>query len=101
MARKLVTLTKRTLDLIDKKICSYLKISQQHTKPMKVNFDGQDVFVTSVESYKRHIYSVKLPEFCTNLTSINDRKKLGIAVGKSLANNLTISYETPEVTRTR
>lgn len=87
------------LEKIDRKVCSYLQLNAQYEKPCTVEFDGSNLFVISLESYKRHVHKVKWSMFNLDQTTQEDKKKLGIATGKSLAKHLTISFDPPKVHR--
>lgn len=87
---------RKLLRSIDSLICKYLGFDKQDIIPQTLKKIGKKIVLTNTESFKRHLYSQKLDDFfSSNLNSLSNttKQKLGISVGKALANDLVISFE--------
>lgn len=84
------------LGSIDALICSYLGINSNETTPCQIKNTGGILSITNTEPFKRHIQVQKVDDFLNDgfdkLSNANKRK-LGLAIGKSIAKNLVISFE--------
>lgn len=90
------------LAYIDNKICSYLGIHQQDINPDSIKKIGNNLILRNTESFKRHLYNERLDQFLDsqlNNLSTPDQRKLGISLGKAIANNLIVSFDTPLIRR--
>jgi len=78
---------------IDSFLCRYFGLDKIEFIPHSVSRKGKQIFILNSESYKRHIHQTPFQE--VNLKAINEenKKKLGMAIGKSIANNLIISFD--------
>lgn len=81
---------------IDKLLCNYLGLDREKVKPNSIKIKNNQFIITSTIPFKRHSFQEYWNEFYT--TSFkqlydHDRQKLGLAAGKILAKNLTISFE--------
>lgn len=84
------------LKKLDKIFCAYIGLDNQAVTPNSVKIHGNKLTVTSTESYKRHFHASKWDTFSSaTLTQLDEPKKknLGVAMGKAIAKNLTISFE--------
>lgn len=91
---------KNLLLRLDKALCSYFGLTIHYTKLDKVTLVKNKIVVSNHESHKRHVYQENWQDFskCTIKTiSEDDKSKLGIALGKTLADNLVISFEKSKV----
>lgn len=80
----------------DSLICKYLGFDKQDIIPQALKKIGKRIVLTNTESFKRHLYSQKLEDFCSNsLNSLSSsaKQKLGIFAGKALANDLVVSFD--------
>lgn len=69
---------------------------EQVVTPNSVKILGNELIVTITESYKRHFQALKWDCFSSvTLNQLDEPKKinLGIAMGKAIAKNLTISFD--------
>lgn len=87
------SLFKNLLIKIDAVFCSYLGLSESYSKPEKVEFISNTVFITNTESNKRHVQTVPFNEMNLSEYSSEDKDKLGQAIGKSIATNLIVKFE--------
>lgn len=81
---------------IDQLLCSYLGLNRERVKLNSIKIKNNKFIITSTISFKRHSFQEYWDEFnTTSFKQLNnqDRKKLGLAAGKILAKNLSISFE--------
>lgn len=81
---------------LDKLFCTYLGFKKQVATPNSVKIFGNELIITITESYKRHFQALKWDNFSSGtLNQLDEPKKknLGIAMGKAIAKNLTISFD--------
>lgn len=81
---------------IDQLLCNYLGLNIERVKPNSIKIKNNKFTITSTIPFKRHSFQEYWNEF--NATSFRqlhnqDREKLGLATGKILAKNLSISFE--------
>ncbi|MCZ6914678.1 MAG: hypothetical protein O7C59_09605 [Rickettsia endosymbiont of Ixodes persulcatus] len=81
---------------IDKLLCNYLGLDRERVKPNSIKIKNNKFIITSTIPFKRHSFQEYWNEF--NTTSFKqlhnqDREKLGLAAGKILAKDLTISFK--------
>lgn len=81
---------------IDKLVCSYLGLDRERVKPNSIKIKNNKFIITSTIPFKRHIFQEYWHEF--NATSFKqlhsqDQEKLGLAAGKIIAKDLSISFE--------
>ncbi len=87
---------KNILKIIDYLFCHYIGIKNQKLVPCRLKINRNTLSIESRESFKRHSYTNNLYAFCTSsLNELDDKnkRKLGTAIGKSIAKNLIISFE--------
>jgi hypothetical protein len=87
---------------IDRAICAYLGLEKDETvKPESVQLNGDKLSVlATIMPFRRFIYARKWQTFAENeLKQVNkvDENKLGVAIGKTLADNLVVSFDAPEL----
>jgi phosphomevalonate kinase len=91
------------LKKIDNYICQYFGIGEQKTVPTELRVQGKNLFVSSTDSFKRHHFHNRVDVFCAanikQLDKIN-KKRLGSAIGKTLAKDLLISFEDFSIKKT-
>lgn len=88
------------LEIINDFLCKYLGLSAQEVTPVLLKSRGDKMIVISTESFKRHSYTKNVFEFISNKTEDLDKcnkAKFGSALGKSMAKNLTISFENASI----
>jgi hypothetical protein len=86
----------RFIKNVDKILCRYLGLETTEVNPSSIKLTGQQLFVTTTESYKRHCLQQNWEDFAANnfhLTTTLDKEKLGVAAGKILAKNLLVSFQ--------
>ena len=81
---------------IDELLCKYLGLDKEKVKPNSIKAKSNKFIIISTIPFKRHSFQEYWNEFHT--TSFkqlynHNRQKLGVATGKILAENLTISFE--------
>jgi hypothetical protein len=85
------------LKKIDKGICSYLGLEKSaKTSADSVSMRQNDITITTNESHKRHLLQKEWAQFAsTDLKDIDEdnKRKLGIALGKAIAQDLVISLK--------
>ncbi|MBU2712935.1 hypothetical protein [Zooshikella harenae] len=92
---------KKVIATLDQWCCKYLQLNPAQTRLESIVYDGESLIVTSHEAFKRHIYHDK---FCsTTVTSLNksEVEKLGLAIGKSIADNLVVTFDKPVVRKSK
>jgi len=85
---------------IDEKICFYLGFDREETFPTRVQLITDQIIVTNTVSYKRHLIKSPWGWFCLSglkQTNLKNRKRLGLAIGKAIAEDLVISFEPVEI----
>ena len=78
---------------IDAFFCSYLGLSRTYSRPEKVAFISDSLFITNTESNKRHLHTIPFKEMNLSEYSDEDKDKLGKAIGKSIATNLIVKFQ--------
>jgi len=87
---------RKYLKFVDNFVRKYLGLNRQNTTPSIVNYNKNKLTIISTESYKRHTHSNDINDFIScKLDNLNEsnKLKLGSALGKAIAKNLTISFE--------
>lgn len=90
------------LAYIDNIICNYLGIHQQDINPDSIKKIGNQLIVRNTESFQRYLYCEKLDRFLeTKLHHLTatDQKKLGVSMGKAIASNLIVSFDSTQIRR--
>lgn len=91
---------KKVIEKIDTFLCSFFGLKSYETRLGSVHVINNEVIVSNLESHKRLFYKENWQDF-TKATikgiSEDDKTKLGIALGKTLADNLVISFEKSKV----
>lgn len=93
-------LLKGLLKKIDQWLCNYLNIEKEYVQPNTTQIDQQKLVITHTLPFKRH--GLKLPwnQFKSasfdHLSTVN-QKKLGMAIGKSIAKGLVVSFDSLSV----
>jgi hypothetical protein len=83
---------KKLVTKIDSILCSYLGLDNFHTKPEKVELVANSLFIKNTEFCKRHLLNKRFEDMDLSEYSKEDKEKLGVAVGKSIAKNLIIKF---------
>lgn len=78
---------------IDKLLCSYLGLNKVEITPHFVSRNNKGLTILNTESFKRHAQETSLSEININMMNNENKEKLGIAIGKAIANNLIISFD--------
>lgn len=89
------------LSWCDYMVCSYLGFSSEEVKPFSVKLVNKKLFIFSTGSFRRHVIKQRWDN--SNRISLDhipnkEKEKLGFALGKVLANDLTISFQESENT---
>lgn len=90
------------LESIDRLLCGYLGIKAEKTCLNTTLMNNKTLMVTHTLSFKRHLLKESWTEFNKfSIRHVNstDREKLGLAMGKTVAKNLVISFEEPPIER--
>lgn len=90
---------KRFLLKIDYCVCRYLGIGTEQIYPSILRIRGKKLFVLSTSSYRRHLLTEDWSDFSkTSLKQANPDhiEILGVAVGKAIAKNLIVSFDTTQ-----
>lgn len=83
------------LDVIDAFICGCIGLDSEESKPNRISQVNGRLLISNTEPYKRHLYVQKVEDFLrTDLERLSNENKgmLGVAMGRSMAKNLTISF---------
>lgn len=92
----LTTLIKK----LDNSICQYLGIPKEKMRLHSFSVKNNSLIVTCAIPFKRHVFkeswnNLYFKELTKSQSKIND--KIGLAVGKTIAKGLVISFEEVEV----
>lgn len=85
----------KMLEIIDAFICEWIGLDSDESRLNKITHISGGLLVSNTEPYKRHLHAQKMEDFLEggfNKLSIENKAKLGLAVGKSMAKNLTILF---------
>ncbi len=89
----LLTMLAKKLDSL---FCVYLGINNEKIRPQSLCMKNNYLIVTSALPYKRHIFKEPWNDFNNNdlkKSNVIINEKIGLAVGKSIAKGLVISFE--------
>lgn len=87
---------KKILETIDNYLCKYIGLEKEEEQLDSLLKRGNHIFLCITESFKRYVRQDRLDNFLSSdLEEINQvtREKLGISMGKVLAKNLVVSFE--------
>jgi hypothetical protein len=87
------------LIIIDKLLCGYFGFNNTETTPHFVKRKGKKLVILTTESFKRHTQEMPISMIIANTINKQNRDKLGMAVGKAIAENLTISFDVIKIKR--
>lgn len=86
---------------LDSLFCLYLGITKEKIRPHSLCMKNNCLLVTSALPYKRHIFKEGWNDFSiSDLKKTNHpqiKEKIGLALGKSIAKGLVISFEEVEI----
>jgi hypothetical protein len=85
----------RMLEMIDTFICACIGLDSDESRLNKISKVSGNLLISNTEPYKRHLHAQKIEDFLEsgfNKLSIENKAKLGLAIGKSMAKNLTILF---------
>ncbi|HHS8316169.1 TPA: hypothetical protein ACTUNV_002622 [Legionella pneumophila] len=92
---------KNILCKTDKLICFYLGINGSETeRPQSVDIRNNTIFIHENSPYHRYRVSKKsktINQLETDTYDLMTRHKIGVALGKSIATNLVISFDEVEL----
>jgi len=83
------------LKKIDSLLCDYLGIKSQQVKPLYLQINGLGVTVSSLDFSQRYPAPTSWENFLTfdiQHVDESDLAKLGAAIGKTIASDLTVSF---------
>ena len=92
---------KNIWEILDYLICKYTGIDKQEITLNHLKKIGNQILISNTEQYKRHQHTQKIEDFFDhtfNRLDDNRKKNLGLALGKILAKNLIVSFETIQIT---
>lgn len=83
----------KLLAKMDKLLRSYFGLEKIEIIPRVLEEKCGKLLVLNTESFKRHVHMVPVDKM--NLKSLDNvsKEKLGIAIGKMIANNLVVSFD--------
>ena len=90
------------LKKIDRVLSNYLGIEKEIIKPISVQLISNKIYITNNLSFRRHKIKESWENFYhSSLKEIEpiESKKLGIALGKTIAKNLVIKFDSTEFCR--
>lgn len=79
----------------------YFGLEKEEIKPQSIEIINNDIVIYNTNSFKRHLLMQGWENFSESdlkRTSPENKEKLGIAAGKSIAKNLVISFEEAQLT---
>lgn len=97
----LLTMLAKKLDSL---FCVYLGINKEKIRPQSLCMKNNYLIVTSALPYKRHIFKEPWNDFNNNdlkKSNVIIKEKIGLAVGKSIAKGLVISFEEVEIDQSK
>lgn len=92
-----MTIKTYLLQKMDKVLCFYLGLEYEEACPIAVKIIKNKLFITHTSSHKRHLIEEPWDKFKIKHTNSTNLEKLGLALGKAIANNLVISFESPSI----
>lgn len=84
---------------IDKILLSYLGIENELTHPIYVKSISNKIYISNHTSFKRHKIKESWEDFSLKNIEAIESKQLGIAIGKSIAKNLIIKFDSTDFNR--
>lgn len=84
---------KTILAKVDKILCNYLGLDKAEITPHIVQLKGKQLMIVNTDSFKRHVEKTCISESNLKMMNIENKEKLGLAVGKAIASNLIVSFE--------
>ncbi|MBV9575308.1 MAG: hypothetical protein JO149_01650 [Gammaproteobacteria bacterium] len=91
---------KNFLKKIDELFCNYLGLDSEIVSPNTVEIKRGQLLISNTVSFKRHHYIQKWDDFSKvslNEISKDSKDKLGMAIGKTIAKNLIVSFEDVQI----
>lgn len=82
------------LNRIDAFLILFLKL-KSNIKPCKVKLIKNNLIITTAQSNQRFMQEKIFKDFLPDIKKVDpeDRTKLGLAIGKTIATNLVISFD--------
>lgn len=77
---------------MDEIFCLYLGLDRSSVKPEEIKVISDTLIIKNTESNKRHVHTIFFDDMDLSQYSSDDKERLGIAVGKSIATNLVIKF---------
>ena len=84
---------RKFLDVIDSLVCCYLGLKKLELTPHIVEKKDDQLIMVNTESFKRYAYKVPVNKVNVSIMNRESKEKVGIAIGKTIATNLVISFE--------
>ena len=88
----------------DRIICRYLGLNDnEFDRPNTIKRANGNIFVLTNYPFKRHRFSETILQFSersAKITNKRNKQKIGVAAGKSIANNLIITFEDIDIKNT-
>lgn len=91
-----MTFFKTLLVKIDSFFCTYFGLSKKESHPDSVKLIGNQMIITYIQSYTRHVHQEKWNGYCNSNLKEDDlleKEKIGVATGKAIAKNLLITFD--------
>jgi hypothetical protein len=89
---------KKFIKQIDTIFSIYLGLKEEIVYPKNVYITNNQLLITFTSSCKRHFEKESFERYSIHSikqTSVENKVKLGIAVGQAIAKNLVVSFEAP------
>jgi hypothetical protein len=93
-------LLRNLMTIIDKILCKLIGVNREEVRPNTVQLVGEKLVIAKTLSFKRHSLNESMDNFnsaIVNQINTENRKKLGLAAGKAIADNLVILFEEPPI----
>lgn len=78
---------------LDNVICRYLGLKNIEIIPHFLAKNGEELMVVTTETCKRHVQNTPVTDVDMNMIKEEDKRKLGVAIGKVIASNLVVSFD--------
>ncbi|MDF1654829.1 MAG: hypothetical protein P1U34_06910 [Coxiellaceae bacterium] len=93
--------TKGIFWIVDKLLCRYLGLKEESVVATSIDFVNNKISINSNTPYKRHNLKLSWQYFSQleiNKKNKPNQERLGLALGNTIAKNLTVSFEEPTYT---
>ena len=84
---------KKWLTKIDTLLSRYLGLERTELTPQILEKKEGKLLLVNTESFKRHTHAIPIDKINLKSMTGTNREKLGIAIGKMIANHLVVSFD--------